>query len=195
MYKDDVEGVRPVPDSSKITAGDKEYYRVVVPENCNSVFFMNFIATANENIEYEALWSDWTDDIIAYKIYKFEKSDKTYSDMVGSTSEPPSPSADNFYTRWGRAIWMLYVQQFEIAAEASEGGRITPAGVTEVFYDRSKTYTVTPDAGYRIADVQIDGISIGAVTEYTFKRVHEDHTIYVEFEKLPEETEEAETAE
>lgn len=45
----------------------------------------------------------------------------------------------------------------------------------------SKTFTITPDAGYVIEDVLVDGESVGAVDKYTFENVREKHTIEAVF--------------
>ena len=50
------------------------------------------------------------------------------------------------------------------------------------------TYTITPDIGYTVKDVKIDGKSIGAVFSYTFSSVKEDHRIAVEFQKQNQRT-------
>jgi len=44
-----------------------------------------------------------------------------------------------------------------------------------------KTYTITPAAGYHVADVLVDGASVGAVTSYTFTAVTTPHTISATF--------------
>ena len=52
-----------------------------------------------------------------------------------------------------------------------------------------KTFRITPDAGYEIADVLVDGESVGAVSRYTFETVRKNHTIEAEFravEKAPD---------
>lgn len=52
-----------------------------------------------------------------------------------------------------------------------------------------KTFRITPDAGYEIADVLVDGESVGAVSCYTFETVRKNHTIEAEFravEKAPD---------
>ena len=72
---------------------------------------------------------------------------------------------------------------YTIKATAGEGGKITPSGNATVLYGRNKTFTITPDNGYAIADVKIDGQSIGAVKTYTFERVRGDHTIEAVFMK------------
>ena len=45
--------------------------------------------------------------------------------------------------------------------------------------------TLTPDEGFRIADVLVDGKSVGAVSEYVFKNMRKNHTIEAVFERIP----------
>lgn len=70
---------------------------------------------------------------------------------------------------------------FDITATAGEGGTITADGLTEgkvtVTEDESVTFTIAPKAGYEIADVKVDGTSVGKKTTYTFDRVDSTHTI------------------
>lgn len=70
-----------------------------------------------------------------------------------------------------------------IDAEAGQGGEISPDGRVRVARGSDKTFIITPDEGYRIADVLVDGRSIGVVSRYTFENVRSDHTIEVIFEK------------
>ncbi len=49
--------------------------------------------------------------------------------------------------------------------------------------NRSQTFTITPKEGYKIADVLIDGKSVGAVTSYKFEEVTKAHTITASFKK------------
>ena len=53
-----------------------------------------------------------------------------------------------------------------------------------VNYGANQTFTITPDAGYHVADVLVDGASVGAVTSYTFTNVTADHTISASFGQL-----------
>ena len=80
---------------------------------------------------------------------------------------------------------ILYGQEFDITATASDGGTITPDGVTKVKYSTSKRYTITPDEGYMIEDVIVDGVSVGAVDVYNFDNVSEAHTITAIFAEIP----------
>ncbi|MBQ8397007.1 MAG: S-layer homology domain-containing protein [Clostridia bacterium] len=54
-----------------------------------------------------------------------------------------------------------------IVVEAGEGGRISHSGRNLVVYGSSHTFTVMPDAGYRIVDVLVNGVSVGAVETVT----------------------------
>jgi hypothetical protein len=60
-------------------------------------------------------------------------------------------------------------------------GSISPAGLNTVLGGTGKLFTITPDAGYRVDDVLVDGVSVGAVTSYTFLDIQENHTINATF--------------
>ena len=68
-------------------------------------------------------------------------------------------------------------QKYTITATAGEGGSITPAGEVSVKEGASQTFAITASEGYAIADVLVDGQSVGAVDSYTFENVTANHTI------------------
>lgn len=70
---------------------------------------------------------------------------------------------------------------YNISASCGTGGTISPSGTTSVAYGSSKTYTIQPMDGYEIADVIVDGKSVGAVTSYTFSNITQAHTIKATF--------------
>ena len=72
---------------------------------------------------------------------------------------------------------------YTIKATAGAGGSISPSGNVSVREGRDQTFTITPDKGYAVANVKIDGKSIGAVKSYTFENVRRTHTIEVIFVK------------
>lgn len=72
---------------------------------------------------------------------------------------------------------------YTIKAAVSGNGSISPAGWTSVRAGWDQTFTITPDAGYAVAKVLVDGKSVGAVTSYTFENVAEEHTIEAVFMK------------
>ena len=73
--------------------------------------------------------------------------------------------------------------RYTITAEAGEGGSISPSGRVSVTRGSDKTFTISADDGYEIADVLVDGKSVGAVSRYTFENVRASHTIEVVFER------------
>ena len=68
-----------------------------------------------------------------------------------------------------------------IQASANANGFISPSGNVKVREGADQTFTITPDNGYVVADVKIDGKSIGAVKTYTFEKVKGSHTIEAVF--------------
>ena len=70
-----------------------------------------------------------------------------------------------------------------VTATAGEGGSITPAGEVSVKEGASQTFAIAAQEGYAIADVLVDGQSVGAVDSYTFENVTANHTIAALFTK------------
>ena len=74
-----------------------------------------------------------------------------------------------------------YDSRCTIRASAGANGSITPGGNVSVRTGSDQTFLITPDEGYAISDVRIDGRSIGAVMRYTFENVKSAHTIEASF--------------
>ena len=89
------------------------------------------------------------------------------------------------YAHWtytgGGGGW--YYTYYTIKATAGTNGSISPSGNVSVREGRDQTFTITPDKGYAVSNVKIDGKSIGAVKSYTFENVKKSHTIEVIFMK------------
>ena len=102
-----------------------------------------------------------------------------------------TPDDDNYTTLTGEVElyhksssgggW--YDSYYTIKATAGAGGSISPSGNVSVREGRDQTFAITPDKGYAVANVKIDGKSIGAVKSYTFENVSRPHTIEVIFVK------------
>jgi len=71
---------------------------------------------------------------------------------------------------------------YVITATAGANGSVTPPGVQTVATGGSQTYTITPNPGYHVLDVLVDGGSVGTVTSYAFTNVTVNHTISATFE-------------
>lgn len=86
-------------------------------------------------------------------------------------------SSDSALNSAAKATYTAYT----ITATAGTGGSISPEGATSVYKGDDQPFTITPNDGYQIADVLVDGASVGAVSTYTFEDVIADHTISVTF--------------
>ncbi len=70
----------------------------------------------------------------------------------------------------------------EINASTSNNGTISPAGVSSVTEGESLTYTISASPDHHIADVLVDGASVGALSSYTFNQISANHYIEVFFD-------------
>ena len=105
--------------------------------------------------------------------WRFTPDDDNYTTLTGEVELYHKSSSgggwcDSYYT---------------IKATAGAGGSISPSGNVSVREGGDQTFTITPDKGYAVANVKIDGKSIGAVKSYTFENVRSPHTIEAIFVK------------
>lgn len=70
---------------------------------------------------------------------------------------------------------------YTITASAGANGTLSPSGSVGVPASADQTFTITSDAHHYVSDVVIDGVSVGAVSSYTFNAVNADHTISAVF--------------
>ena len=129
---------------------------------------------------------EWVDDkgnvlpdstrVEANTTYKwhFTPTDTNYTTLTGEIELYRKSSS-------GGGGW--YYSYYTIKATAGTGGSISPSGNVSVREGADQTFTITPDKGYAVANVKIDGKSIGAVKSYTFENVSRTHTIEVIFMK------------
>jgi len=136
-------------------------------------------------------------DLSGYKIY-YGTASATYShyiDVANVTSYTVSGLTSGTYyfvvtaydTEGYESVYSNEVSRnvsattYTITGSAGSGGSISPSGSTSVTSGGSQTYTITPSSGYQIANVLVDGVSVGAVSSYTFSNVTAGHTISATF--------------
>ena len=115
--------------------------------------------------------------------------DKDYNDVTSAPFvlmiKPATPAGESKDTKIttdsGGDDWDY--SNYTIKATGGAGGSISPSGDVSVREGEDQTFTITTDEGYAVADVKIDGKSIGAVNSYAFENVRRTHTIEVIFVK------------
>ncbi|MFH2068876.1 MAG: CFI-box-CTERM domain-containing protein [Candidatus Omnitrophota bacterium] len=76
----------------------------------------------------------------------------------------------------------LVIPTYTVTSFAGLHGTISPLGPVEVVEGDTPIFKITPDTWYHISDVLVGGVSVGAVSSYTFDAVYADSTISAEFE-------------
>ncbi|TAL67370.1 MAG: T9SS type A sorting domain-containing protein [Bacteroidetes bacterium] len=106
--------------------------------------------------------------------------------MIDGASVNPEPEHSFYYITDNHTITASFVptNRYTITASAGTGGTINPSGAVSVVEGDNQTFTWTPNAGYEISDVLIDGNSAGKITDYTFTNVSGDHTIEILFNPI-----------
>ena len=79
---------------------------------------------------------------------------------------------------------VVEINEYTIKALAGANGKINPSGEIKATEGKQLLFIFTPDSGYKVNDVKVDGKSVGAVLEYTYESVNADSTIEVSFKKV-----------
>lgn len=73
------------------------------------------------------------------------------------------------------------INSYNIVASAGLNGSISPVGTVSVTHGSSQQFVVTPDEGYQVDSVWVDGGFVDSTTSYTFNNVTSNRTIHVTF--------------
>ena len=108
-----------------------------------------------------------------------------YSDKPEGTVLWQEPAAGETLRR-GEAIRVAVSlgpenAEFTVTVTAGKGGSVSPDGRVTVPEGEDAVFVITPDAGYAVSEVKIDGEDVGPVEEYTFAALDADHTLYAVF--------------
>jgi hypothetical protein len=101
----------------------------------------------------------------------------------GSVGPVPSYAFNNVIAN--RSISASFaINTYTITATAGDNGSISPTGAVVVNYGTNTSFTITPAMGFQVTDVLVDGVSVGAVTNYEFASVTANHTISANFDLI-----------
>ena len=135
----------------------------------------------------------YTIETVAFTLKNPTKSGYTFTGWSGTGLDgennmtvtiPKGSTGNRIYTAHWRYNGSGHsYSYYTIKATAGAGGSISPSGNVSVREGRDQPFTITPDKGYAVSNVKIDGKSIGAVKSYTFENVRRTHTIEVIFMK------------
>ena len=155
-----------LPETTRIEVGKK----IVTYKNGEDVYAMQVVsdrATAPDTpVKSGYTFAGWYTE--AGEMFDFKKTNVT-KNITLTAKWTRNSSSRTYYT---------------IQATAGTGGAISPSGKVSVREGRNQVFTITPDQGYAVSNVQIDGESVGAVTSYSFENVRKAHTIAVSFAKV-----------
>jgi hypothetical protein len=76
------------------------------------------------------------------------------------------------------------LMKFAIVGKANANGAIEPEGIIEAFYGENVTYTITPDNGYKISYVLVNGTNMGELDTYSFVDIEDNGNIEAFFTLL-----------
>ena len=117
-------------------------------------------------------------------VFHFEAGTVTANDDNVVTTEPPEGGEQTQESDSS--------SKYTVFVTAGNGGTANPAGSVSVEAWDSITVSFTPDDGYVVESVTLDGQELGAVSSYTISYIDANHTVVATFAEEPEETEEPE---
>ena len=175
------------------------WYRKAVYVNPDNTNIGTIKATKTIAGNYTVTWKNWDGTVIYSQPCRFG-SIPVFNDKNSEPGTNPTRPDDGIYTYtfigWDKrldaveddvtftAVFNATLMQHSVVVEPTENGSISTNAGSSINYFDSFTYTFTPDTGYRVKDVIINGESVGALTSYTFSEVRSDQTLRVEFEKI-----------
>ena len=141
---------------------------------------------------YTVTWQNWDGSYIYSESYPYgdipvfkgivaRDSDGGYGYAFTGWDKPISSVNDNAtYV----AQFTAYPIEFAVKIDITEGGYVTNPNGDTITCEDTYTYMFTPETGYKIADVLVNGVSVGALNYYTLSEVTADQSIEVKFERL-----------
>jgi hypothetical protein len=134
----------------------------------------NLSSGTNNNDEYQASFGSSLAPGTYYYASRFQRNGGDY--YYGGFNGGPWNGTTNV-----NGVLTINPAGFNIVSSAGAGGTISPNGTTLVGAGTDQSYTITPNSGFIIGDVLVNGVSQGAISSYTFTNVQTTHTISASF--------------
>jgi hypothetical protein len=151
---------------------------VAVPYTAGSTYHVRMVVNVPNKVYDIYVTPQGGNEIHLASGYAFRTEQSTVSALnnLGVFADAGSHQVSNF-----AIAAQAQTASYYISASAGTGGGISPSGFVSVSSGTSKGFVITPDNGYQITDVTVDGTSVGAVSSYTFSNVTANHTISATF--------------
>jgi hypothetical protein len=148
---------------------------------------------------YTVTWRNWDGTVIYEEDFYYGDVPAYYYEDDQSVVYPSKLADEKYiYTFAGWSPMIDYVQgnvsytavfnaapkQYVVTVAPTENGTVNSNGNNSINCLDRHTYLFEPNVGYQIKDVKINGVSVGAVSSYTFTDVCSNQTVHVEFEKI-----------
>ena len=136
-------------------------------------------ATWSATFNYPTSDVDLTADPLAFQGRAWDGA--TWSPLTINTTTANSIQATGITSATPTQFAFGDAPSFTITATAGANGGIAPSGAVSVPQNGSQAFTITPNAGFHVLDLLVDGGSVGALTAFTFTNVVANHTIAASF--------------
>ncbi len=158
-----------------VSYGEVEDYTVTVSAE---TYTLTYLAGANGSISGQAIQTvNYGENGSAVTAVP----NAGYQFMNWSDGSTSNPRTDVNVTANLTVTASFALNTYTIAATAGANGSISPSGNITVGHGQNQSFNISADVGYHIADVMVNGVSVGAVANYQFVNVAANHSIHASF--------------
>jgi len=118
----------------------------------------------------------------AYTFFTMPNNDVTVTAHFKAGTSSDEPDEPNEPEQPKNSI--IFPKLFNVNVKTGEGGKTDVSDTFVIAYGASRTIKITPNEGYAVADVVVNGKSVGAVEKYTIKGACESYNIQILFEEI-----------
>ena len=187
---------------------DTAQYRYLIPDGFESIgrnwyrraicvdpdaSDLGIIDVRKELKSYTVTWKNWDGSIIDTERYYYGETPA----FDGVPTRPDEAGVGYIFTGWSPLVrevrasvtytaeFTSFKREYAVTLETSVGGSVSSAESSQtITHTDTRTYFFVADEGYRIKDVTVNGVSVGALSSYTLSEVLSDQTVSALFERI-----------